>query len=94
MFDFLEGLPENIYIVGDSAFRGHPKIKITENIGNMNTEPFILNGLKKLRIVFENCFGIYKKKFGRFRKTIVNGESEKKYKNILFYNFSPQFYYR
>ena len=61
--NYVEELPDNVWIVGDAAFRSIEKIKISENYAN--TDIFSSN-CRKTIILIENAFGLIKGKFQKF----------------------------
>ena len=73
--NYIEGLPENFWIVGDCAFRSIQKIRVAEDFEDINFNDMI--NLKRQRVVVENAFGLLKSKFCRFEHTQKNGDSDK-----------------
>ena len=79
--NYIEGLPENYSVVGDSAFRGLTNIKVADTL--VREQPVLANNLQKHRLLIENTYGLLKGKFRRLENSQQNGESIKHMKIII-----------
>lgn len=78
-----ERVPERYFILGDGAFSGFERIKITEST---RSHPISIEESIKLirqRIIVENAFGLFKNKFKRFDVRSYGGQRIKNIKILL-----------
>ena len=63
--NYIEGLPEYYWVVGDSAFRGLANIKVGDTL--VREQPVLANNLQKHRPLIERTYGLLKEKFRRWK---------------------------
>ncbi len=84
MRDMIENIEEDeIFIIGDPAFRGFDRIKTTSSTMSMPLTREMEYALSKQRMKVEHAFGIFKSKFKRFFGRTLYGSSESNIKFIL-----------